>query len=340
MNLLIIGNQGGTHIAESFLLSAQSIGISAQIVPVSIANHPSRIVNRFRRYCCDKVPARQKIFENLITLRIKEFNPDVILVTGCVYLSDRLLTSIRQKKITILIFLTDDPWSRNFKSHHFIRTLQYYDAVFNPRRMNMSDVMRIAKNTHYLPFAYCPNLLNQGEIRDFLKSKLLEKYDIFFYGGADFDRVKIIKRLQRAGFRVLVAGGYWDRYSHHLAGKPLGILNPAELRETIKSSALSLCVVRKANRDGHCMRTFELPFFNACIVAEDTEEHRQIYGGNDNVAYFKSIEELVDRARVILKSDVLQKKMKRMTRQKIVESGENTYTFRLKTILEIAGVFY
>lgn len=333
MNLLIVGNIGGTNIGESFLLAAESLGIPAQIVQTSIASHPSKTMNRIRKYFFDKVPANQKKFEELVASNMESFKPNLILVTGCVYLSKYFFDKANTIGAKTSIFLTDDPWNKSLKSRHFIQTLQHYDCVFNPRHLNMKDISRISDKVHYLPFAYCPYLLKKGEVRPVFEDRFKEGFDVFFYGGADSDRCNLMKELKSKQLKVLLAGGYWEKY---FPGDPDVIpenLNPAEIQLAVHNSKLALCLVRRANRDEHSMRTYELPYLNACILAEDTSDHRRLFGRENAVCYFGSASELVAGAKELLTHPERREAMKKNCRNLVVINGSNSYADRLKEIL-------
>ena len=82
----------------------------------------------------------------------------------------------------------------------------------------------------------------------------------------------------RHGPSVAVAGGYWERYPAFRA-HALGIKPPEIIRALTAAAKVNLCLVRRANRDGHVMRSFEIAAIGGCMLAEDTDEHRDIFGG-------------------------------------------------------------
>ena len=60
------------------------------------------------------------------------------------------------------------------------------------------------------------------------------------------------------------------------------------IRAASASAKVCLCLVRRANRDGHTMRSFEAAAIGGCILAEDTADHREIFGPEDYAArYFR-----------------------------------------------------
>src|SRR5262249_38376102 len=92
----------------------------------------------------------------------------------------------------------------------------------------------------------------------------------------------------------------------------------------------------RANRDGHVMRSFEIAAAGGCMLAQDTDEHREIFGPEgEAVVYFRDAKEAVQRARVLLCDSSERKRLATGLHRRIV-GGAHTYTHRLATMLRIA----
>ena len=156
---------------------------------------------------------------------------------------------------------------------------------------------------------------------------------MFLAGGGDVDRYPLVKALKEAGIGLSLWGVYWEK-----AGLPSGgFLDAAGIRREAARCMVSLILVRRANRDGSAMRSFEIPACGACCVAEDTEEHREIFGlDGEAVLYFRTPEELVRRVKEVFGNPELRAKL-RANAHRAITGKPNTYVDRLKTILEQAG---
>jgi spore maturation protein CgeB len=92
-------------------------------------------------------------------------------------------------------------------------------------------------------------------------------------------------------------------------------------------------MVRRANRDGHAMRTFELPASGACMLTEFTEEHCEIFGEEGRtVQYFRTIAEMVEKAAWLIGNAEERRRLARAAHDLITRGG-HTYRDRLLTIL-------
>jgi hypothetical protein len=186
----------------------------------------------------------------------------------------------------------------------------------------------------YLPFAYEPTV-HFPETPD---PKFADRFacDVAFIGGGDADRVPYVDALRAAGVAVRVYGGGWDRYPSWRSGWGGHVLG-SEYRQAVAHARVQLCLVRRANRDGHVMRSFELPAMRSCILAEDTPEHREIYGAPDasRVAYFTSERHMIEQAKRLLADETLRVAMANRVFQHVVEGASNTYGARFAKIVGV-----
>jgi hypothetical protein len=96
------------------------------------------------------------------------------------------------------------------------------------------------------------------------------------------------------GLDVALFGGYWDRYSK-TRSYWRGLAGQDAIRFASAAARICLCLVRRANRDGHTMCSFEAAAIGGCILVEETADHRELFGPNDHaVRYFKTIPEMVE----------------------------------------------
>ena len=129
---------------------------------------------------------------------------------------------------------------------------------------------------------------------------------------------------------------YWDRFTA-TRRRALGMADAWMARKAIGGAAVALCLVRHANRDGHSMRTFEVPAIGACMLVEDTAEHREIFGPSlTAVEYVTTPEDAVTRLRGLLAAEPERRRLKERVHQ-LVCSRAHTWTDRLKTMLATGG---
>jgi hypothetical protein len=210
--------------------------------------------------------------------------------------------------------------------------LPLYDHVFTPRRANVPELEALhGPRIHYLPFAYAPEIHFPPEALS-AEEQIHWSSDVLFIGGADEERAAIMRALIQSGFQLSLWGGYWDRMSG-FESVARGHAGPAEFRRLVAHAGVNLCLVRRANRDGHSMRSFELAAVGGCLAVEDTAEHRDLFGPDGEcVRYFTSASDLGNVLKTLLADRLECRRLASAVRSRIINGGQHTYAARLKTI--------
>jgi spore maturation protein CgeB len=328
--LILVGNAGGTNVGASLYRAAERLGLTAHLCNSHEAHGGPKPIAQLTWRFLGRRPASLKSFGRKVVEACKLHSPRALLTTGLAPVDAGSLAEIGRMGIPTLNYLTDDPWNPTQRSRWFFRAVPRYDHVFSPRQANLEDLRNAGCiRVHYLPFAYDEELFFTGHppARD------RAEYDLVFAGGADIDRIPYATALLQTGTRVALIGDYWDRFQA-TRGYCLGHLVPTELRHITAVSRAAICLVRRANRDGHVMRSFEIPAIGTCMLAEDTPEHRAIFGEDRSaVAYFRTPHEMTEKATWILANESERLRMAQ-TAHRLITEGGNTYQDRLKAMLQ------
>ncbi len=329
--LLVVGNDGGTNVGASLVRSARSIGLRAEIKDASQAFAAPQPLARVNWWLLGRRPTRLRSFSEAVVERCRREPPTWLITTGLAPVQRSALERIHELGVITINYLTDDPWNPAFKSRWFLDALVAYDRVFSPRTSNLEDLERLGcKCVAFLPFAADPEIFFP-EVPTADEEHQLRS-DVCFAGGSEHERVPLLSAMIDAGLDVAVYGDAWDRFPETRQAWR-GYATPATLRKSTRTAAVSLCLVRHANRDGHTMRTFEVPFMGGCMLVEDTAEHRAIFGENDAaVVYFRSVSEGVSGARALV-ADPARRYRLATTAHALVANGHHTYTDRLRTMV-------
>jgi len=331
LRLLIVGSSGSSHVGASLLRAADRMGIEAQLCDTGSAWRHGTFRQKLLWHVGGRRPVALQRFSRTILDTTSRFQPDIIVTTGAAPVLAVAILRCRDKGIKCINFSTDDPFNLRQRAPWFLQALREYDVVFTPRVANEEELrLHGCRRVEYLPFGYDETLFfpepNVGAD---------ETSDLFFAGTADRDRLPYIRAAIDAGFQVRLHGIYWDRFPETRAISR-GQADIPTLRRATTGCRVALCLVRHENRDGHSMRTFEVPAVGACMVVEDTVEHRQIFGEDgDRVVYFKTAGEMVERVQTLLANEILRKALKENVHLHITKSA-NTYADRLGTM--ISGV--
>jgi hypothetical protein len=330
-HLLLVGNQGGTNVGWSLWHASEELAITAHFSDALQASESPAWKRRIAWRLLGHRPPRLATFSADLLRLCEQVRPRTLLATGFAPVTRRTLEAMGQMGISRLNYLTDDPWNPAFRARWFLDALPVYDTVFSPRRANIADLEGLGcRAVRYMPFGFDPKLC-YPQPPDAAESDRLSA-DILFVGGADRDRVPFIAALAAAGFSIALYGAQWERFPET---KPYyrGYADPQTLRKATAAAKIALCLVRRTNRDGHVMRSFEIPAIGACMLVEDTEEHREIFGPDaEAVVYFRSIPEMIDKARWLLDRPAERQRLAAAAHSRIV-TGCHTYRDRLAAML-------
>ena len=333
--VLIVGNPSEGHVGSHLLAAAGEMNQPVEFMNVLRAYEGSLLRRKWNWWVRGHRPADLANFERELVALCQRTKPAALLVVGITPPGAATLRAIKAEGVACGNYLTDDPWNRHHHAPWFLDALPEYHHVFSPRRANLDELRehcRPATGVSYLPFAYnpkshFPTLTPPGEAADLAS-------DVLFAGGADQDRLPWIHDLIHEGWKVALYGGYWksDRVTRPHAR---GIAGMEQLRRAVACAKVCLCLVRRANRDGHAMRTFELPAMGACLLVERTLEHEALFGSDgEAVMYFDSRQELRSRVTLLLGDPKLRQSLAERCAQ-LIAHGAQTYADRLRTMVDV-----
>jgi spore maturation protein CgeB len=332
MHLFIVGNRGGTNVGERFERAASRIGHSTRLLESKQAMEAPAWLRRFNWHLRGHRPTRLAEFSERLVKDCLDQKSDILLATGLAPITRSALEKLRLAGVLAINYLTDDPWNPSHCAPWFMHALPGYDVVYSPRRGNLPDLRaQGCQKVIYLPFAYDPELHFPENAKP--ADSAMYSVEILFIGGADRDRTPYCEALCEAGLSLALYGAYWKHYGG-TCSQWRGYADPKTMRMATGGAKISLCLVRRANRDGHTMRSFEVPAMGGCMLAEDTEEHREIFGAEGHaMVYFNSIPQMVEKARWLLAHEEERKRLASAAHA-LITGGKNTYADRLKTILQ------
>jgi hypothetical protein len=330
--LLLVGNPDPMHVGAHLRSAAEALGMETVMCDLTEAYDGPLWRNRFNWWALGRRPTRLREFSAKVLETCRDMRPTFLLATGIAPIEEAALKEIGKLEILRLNYLTDDPWNPAHRAPWFLRAAPQYDYVFSPRRANLGDLRRLGcMSARYLPFAYAPESHFPEKPTDGEFARL--QSDIIFAGGADRDRVPYMQPMIQAGFNVALYGGYWERYPQ-TAPVARGHADAITLRKAIGAAKVALCLVRRANRDGNVMRTFELAAMGACVLTEETEEHHEIFGDEgEAVVFFRTPAEMVEKLRWLLAHDADRKRLAHAA-HRLITANNNTYQNRLEAMLD------
>jgi spore maturation protein CgeB len=290
---------------------------------------------RIARKLRQEPPLDLKAFNRFLFKRARAFRPHMLLICKGAYVFPETLLRIKNDTGAFLVnFATDDPFNGRVNSADLVASIPIYDVYACTKRAIMSDV-RLAGcgKVIYLPFAYKPTV-HFPEPAQTSQERQRFASDVVFVGGGDSDRAPLISALLNAipDLNLALYGGKWNR-SMHLRRHWRGIAFGREFRMALSCSKIALNLVRRANRDGHVMRTFEIPACRAFMLANRTDEHLDLLTEGEEAVYFDSDSDLIEQVSHYLDRDMARQAIADRGYKKIT-AGAHTYKHRLMSLIQ------
>jgi hypothetical protein len=275
-------------------------------------------------------PPRLSTFERRLFEAAENACPDIILIVKGPYLRQEVLRQLKTRGAILVNFSTDDPFSAS-SSRYLRPAVPEYDIYATPRTANLEDLRAWgARKTAVVPFGYKPSV-------HFIERPAPpgdDDCDVLFIGGADRDRVSFFRRVVELWpeVRLDLYGGYWDR-DPVLRRFSRGFVVGRQYRTATARAKVVVNLVRRANRDGHVMRSFEVPACGGCMLAERTEDHERFFEDGTEAVFFTTPDELVQHARLLVGDAERRATIARAGHERVVRDG-HTYGHRLQTLLD------
>jgi spore maturation protein CgeB len=313
-------------VGDSFAHAARSLGLEVRVSETHLAYTGSKPWRAFCRYFLKGRPPSWRVFNKVVQSELAAFRPNVFLTTGVSPVSSETLKCAEAIGAKCYNYPTDDPWNPNHLSPRYLHSIAHYDVIFTPRRSNFDDFRAAgAKRIEFLPFAYDPRFARPVPIPAGFESP-----DVLFVGGGDADRIALMLPLISADLTLAIYGSYWG--NNPLIQQSLrGQREPDEICRATRAAKINVCLVRRQNRDGHVMRSYEIPAIGGCVLAEDTSDHREMFG--ESAVYFSNARDLVAQAKRLRDDEAIRTTLASNAHRLILE-GRNTYTDRLQSILQ------
>jgi spore maturation protein CgeB len=291
---------------------------------------PARVGHRIGR----RRPGIRR-FNRAFTRMARELRPDLVLVVKGAYLLPEALEEVKRSSNAVLAnYATDDPFNPRASTAELRAAIPLYDLYACTKRAIMDDVSRAgAGHVSYLPFAYKP-AVHFPEAPTSPAERQRFEAEVAFIGGADDDRAQFLEALLDGlpGVRLALWGGYWSRH-RRLRSCWRGIARGRDYRLAISSAGVVVNLVRRANRDGHVMRTFEVPACGGCMLTERTAEHEALFKEELETRFFVTPDELAHQVEGLLGCPSTRRTLAERARHWAV-SGPHTYTDRLCDLVD------
>ena len=270
-------------------------------------------------------------FQRQLLSRISACRPQLVLVTGILPLSAAVFSLVQRQGGRIVNYLTDDPWNPIHRRRCFLRNLPRYDHIFSTKQALRRRLEAAGTpSTSWLPFAYDPQLHHPPQ------SRSSNGPDLLFVGTGAAERLPWLAALaDLPGVRRRLQGNSWQGLATPGWERGEAVVGEAYC-QAIADAGVVLGLLRQANGDLSTDRSYEIGAIGGCGLYQDSSEHRELLPTYPDAGFFRTPEELRQRASALLADPALQQQLRNLGAAAL-RGPQHTYGARLRSILDWAA---
>jgi hypothetical protein len=260
--------------------------------------------------------------------------PQLVLVLKGAHLYPETVASLRRLGGAVAVFHPDDLANPLNTNPRMLASLPAWDVIFTPRHFALPEIRAAGgRRVEHLPFGFDPSIHHPARESGALAGDVADA--VVFLGTAAPERVATLAALAR-DTPVRIFGDGWSRLP------PASVLNAsirrsiygAAVREVFSHSGINLSLLRRANRDLHQMRTFEVPACAGFMLAERTEDHRALFDEGREAAFFEGQEELGEQVRRYRADAPARRRIAEAGHRRLL-AGHHSYRDRAARVIEV-----
>ncbi|WP_405292403.1 glycosyltransferase [Algibacter sp. Ld11] len=270
----------------------------------------------------------------LIDVDLSEFN--IVFIVKGIALKSKTLKKLKNKypNLKIISWSQDDMYAWHNRSIYYTLGLKHYDLVTTTKTYNIKELKKLgAKKIYFHNKAYSQHI--HFPVHN-LKSKY--SHDVVFIGTLETERFESMNYLAKKGIVVNIYTNSFNdsKFAKHHKNLIIhkGGLFGKEYAEAITNSKITLCFLRKINRDLQTSRSIEIPACGGCMLAERTVEHLSLFEENKEAMYFESDPELLQKIQNLLENDTLRSEIVKNALNRCKVSGYSYQDLAKKLVLE------
>lgn len=297
----------------------------------------------------------------LVLAVAREFRPEVVWAEKQEFLRAETLAALQQLGARLVHFTPDPYFSLAWKRTPLMdKAIGCFDVLVYCKAYERTQYAALGKPLIYMPLGYCDEVH-----RPLLSDDPRWKCAVGFLGGWEPRREHLLHVVAAAGVELKIRGGYWDflrdgkwtprrqvilkqlagsvRFRIHrdeFLGRAWqgGEVYADDYARALTGAKIGLGLLRKVTPDQHTTRTFEIPACGSMLLADRTDEHRELFEEGKEAEFFASVPELVDKAKFYCADDSARLRIARAGYERCIDS-KYAYIHRLAAALgELARI--
>jgi hypothetical protein len=247
---------------------------------------------------------------------VRELRPHVVWIDKGRWIYPRTLRVLRAQGAKLVHYNTDDIYDPQGYAWLHRLGIRHYDLCITTNRFNVSEIIsKYGVTSFRAGMGY-----DADSHRPPAGMDMNAVADVVFVGHWEQHTESYLAALHDAGLIVRVHGGNWRRARRHEFRKAR-TLPQTDYNAALTSAKLAICSLSRRNRNESTGRSFEIPAIGACLVAEDTVEHRYFYQDGQEAFFFRGIGDLVAKCNWLVGQSDIRRRVAAAGRRRCLALG-------------------
>ena len=262
------------------------------------------------------------------------YRPDLVFLYRCRIIHPATVKRIKMQGAIVFSYNNDNPFATYFRPYfwrHYRNSIKYDDATFVYRESNIRECLQ--KGAHQVELLRSYYISDRNyPIKD--NDKKNAKYDVVFLGHFENDdRASYISALTSAGISVGIPNITWEGFDQQ--NSHLTRLNNThkDYNKIINESKIALVFLSSLNKDTYTRRCFEIPAAKTFMLSQYTEDLASMFEPDKEAVYFKTPDELVEKAKYYLEHEEEREKIAKAGYDRLMRDGHEVGD-RVQQIME------
>jgi|694.fasta_scaffold25466_4 hypothetical protein len=278
----------------------------------------------------ERLPTELRKIQESIAASVSQNRPDLLIVFKGIYINQAFLLSLPVK--IKIHYSADDVSNPENLTADYLTHESEWDAVVTTKSFNVPELnSRGVRKPVFVWSAFDPALHFRYEVSP------KRKFEIGFVGNRRPDRNSLILEVAtQFQSKFYLAGPGWWRDTPALVKQantfPRFGKYGHSFSKSISQIEVNIVLLNSENRDMHTCRSFEVPSAGGLVLAQKTLEHEHLFRDMISAALFESTEELMDKARYLIRHPQEADRIRELGYRSIINGG-HTYRDRASQIV-------
>lgn len=263
-------------------------------------------------------PDVSRFNKDLVTFARGLGHADVVWIDKGLWVWPATVETLKTITGAVVVHYTPDPAFAVHTSRHFSCALPLYDLCVTTKRYELDRYRQAGARDVVFTWQGIDDRFVALDMQNVADE--MARGGVVFIGHAERHYGEVLASVGHRHPELKIWGPGWERYAtKHAAVRAFvrgGPIWGSDYTAELARASIGLGLLSKYCPDQFTTRTFEIPAAGALLVAERTEEHRELFEEGKEAEFYSSTEELEEKIDFYLRHDQARRRIAERGRRK------------------------